>query len=276
MIQLRHVDLEYGLAEGRTRSVLSAVNLAIGEGEFVCLLGPSGCGKTSLLNLVAGFLKPSSGEVLFNGASVDRPGPDRGVVFQEPTLFPWLSVRDNVAFGTRCRRSFRADVEVRVSEAIRMVGLCGHEHAYPHALSGGMRQRVALARVLVLEPRALLMDEPFSALDANARERLQDEVLALWRKYRRTVLYVTHSVEEAAYLADRVVVMGPAPQSIVQEFSSSAERPRDRSSAEVQGLSRRLREALNGLPCCVGACAGGSLAENDASVRLWLGQTLER
>ena len=214
MIALEQVTKRYAQAKGHTcHTALSGVDLRVNESEFVCVLGPSGCGKSTLLNLVAGFLRPTSGKVLFEGREVVGAGPERGVVFQDPTLFPWLTVRANVAFGLSVGGMDKSERVRRASAALHLVGLDGFAEAYPHALSGGMRQRVALARVLVLEPRALLMDEPFGALDANSRERLQDELLALWQRHRRTVLFVTHNVEEAAYLADRVVVTDDNPRT---------------------------------------------------------------
>lgn len=251
MIELRGVTLNYRTAEGHARRALADVTLAIPERQFVCVLGPSGCGKTSLLNLVAGFMPPTEGEVFFDGAPVTAPGPDRGVVFQDPTLFPWLTVWSNVAFGLRRAGCERPEIEARTADALALVGLTGHEDAYPHALSGGMRQRASIARVLVMNPRALLMDEPFSALDANARERLQDELIRIWERERRTILYVTHSVEEAVYLGDRVIVMGPAPDNVVCDTTLRMPHPRERTGPALHDAKRELREKLNALPCCI-------------------------
>ena len=251
MIELQDIALSYGDGTSHRRTVLDRVALHVAESEFICVLGPSGCGKTSLLNLVAGFVAPCAGTVLFDGMPVTRPGPDRGVVFQDASLFPWMTVRRNVAFGLQQTACPRSEVDTRVATALATVGMRGHEEAYPHALSGGMRQRVAIARVLALEPAALLMDEPFSALDANTRERLQDELLRIWEAHRRTVMYVTHSVEEAAYLGDRVVVMGPPPQSLKCELTVGLPQPRDRSSDALRDVQRRLRRELDRLPCCV-------------------------
>lgn len=251
MIELREVTLDYAMPRKHTRRVLAGVNLRVPKGQLLCLVGPSGCGKTSLLNLVAGFLKPTSGHVLFDGKPVTAPGPGCGVVFQEPTLFPWLTVRRNVAFGLRRQGFTKSEVKCRTAEALAIVGLGGQEDAFPHALSGGMRQRAAIARVLVLEPKAILMDEPFSALDANARERLQDEVVRIWEHKRCTIVYVTHSVEEAAYLGDRVVVMAPPPAAIAGDTEVSLPRPRDRSSSILANRVRGLRDRLDALPCCV-------------------------
>ncbi len=251
MIRLDNIHLDYRLPDGDVRGALANVDLHIKEAEFVCVIGPSGCGKSSLLNLIAGFIQPTAGSVSFNGTPVSGPGPDRGVVFQEPTLFPWLTVRRNVEFGLRQTGHPPERIDSLVAEALATVGMQGHEDAFPYALSGGMRQRVAIARVLVLEPKALLMDEPFSALDANTRERLQDELLRIWEHHRRTVFYVTHSVEEAAYLADRVLVMGGASQSIEHDIEVPISRPRDRLSTEVRALTLELREKLDQLPLCI-------------------------
>jgi ABC-type nitrate/sulfonate/bicarbonate transport system ATPase subunit len=249
MIELKDVRKEYPCANGQeAHMALSAVSLHVAESEFVCVLGPSGCGKSTLLNLVAGFLRPSSGQVLFDARGVTEPGPERGVVFQDPTLFPWLTVRANVEFGLATSRMSKLRRQEAARKVLHLVGLDGFEQAYPHTLSGGMRQRAALARVLVLEPKALLMDEPFSSLDANSRERLQDELLRIWQSYRRTVLFVTHNVEEAAYLADRVLVMGPAPGSIRGEVAVELPRPRDRAATALRAAVGKLRALLNEMP----------------------------
>ncbi len=231
--------------------VLANLDITVHEGEFVCVLGPSGCGKTTLLNLIAGFIFPTQGRVLFKGREITGPGPDRGVVFQDPTLFPWLNVLKNVEFGLK----FQGIKGARLSETARRhlgnMGLAGHEGKYPYALSGGMRQRVAIARILALEPEVLLMDEPFSALDANTRERLQDELLRAWLAHRRTVVYVTHSVEEATYLADRVIVLGDATTGIFEDMPILPSRPRDRSAAAFLAMKNKLRQCLAAQPCCI-------------------------
>lgn len=236
--------------------VLANLSLDIEEEEFTCILGPSGCGKSTLLNLIAGFIYPTSGKVYFDGAVVTGPGPDRGVVFQDPTLFPWMSVRRNVTFGLQAMGLSRNVRRKKALETLDMVGLNGFHNAYPHQLSGGMRQRVALARVLALEPRALLMDEPFSALDANTRERLQDELLSLWTRagkktVKKTILFVTHNVEEAAYLADRVIVLWPAPANAVKDIYIERKGERSRTSAETGATIDLLRNMLAELPCCL-------------------------
>ncbi|BBO88661.1 ABC transporter ATP-binding protein [Desulfosarcina ovata] len=262
MIRFEHVSQDYFHNGASPVTVLADVNLDVREGEFVCVLGPSGCGKTTLLNLAAGFIFPSRGRVLFDGRAVAGPGPERGVVFQDATLFPWLSVAKNVEFGLALNGLRGRFLRRRARGYLDRLGLNGHADKYPHALSGGMRQRVAIARVLALEPKVLLMDEPFSALDANTRERLQDELLRVWTARRRTVLYVTHSVEEAAYLADRVVVMGPAENSLFRQIEVILPRPRNRSGAAFLKTKAALREVLAALPCCIqtdiGAPATGS------------------
>ncbi len=252
MIELQQVSKLFPNDEtGQVVQALQDIDLSIGENEFVCLLGPSGCGKSTLLNLVAGFERPTSGRVIFDGEHVRQPGPDRGVVFQEPTLFPWLTVEQNVAFGLRNLQVEASERKRIVSHFISLVGLDSFARARPHQLSGGMKQRVALARVLALDPGALLMDEPFGALDAQTRDRLQDELLRVWEIHRKTVLFVTHNVEEAVYLADRVTVLAPAPDSITADVPISIPRPRDRFSPEVREATIALLRVLANLPCCV-------------------------
>mgnify|MGYP002641988206 CR=1 FL=1 len=230
---------------------LHNATLSIQENEFVCLLGPSGSGKSTLLNLMAGFERPDSGCVSFGGQEVTGPGPDRGVVFQDHALFPWLTVEGNVGFGLRHRALSADERRARVDAVLRLVGMERFARARPYALSGGMKQRVSLARILAMEPKALLMDEPFGALDALARDRLQDELIRIWQTHRTSVLFVTHSVQEAAYLADRVMLLGPAPQSYRGELLIPLARPRDRASEEMRAVIHSLNEGLASLPCCV-------------------------
>lgn len=252
MIELHHASKLFSNDEtGQVVQALHDVNLRIEENEFVSLLGPSGCGKSTLLNLVAGFDQPTSGRVLFDGKPVHKPGPDRGVVFQEPTLFPWLTVEQNVDFGLRNIGVEPAERRKIASQFISLVGLADFARARPHQLSGGMRQRVALARVLALGPRALLMDEPFGSLDAQTRDRLQDELLRIWQLRRKTVLFVTHNVEEAIYLADRVAVLAPAPDGITADVPISIPRPRERYSNQMKEATMALLAVLADLPCCV-------------------------
>lgn len=247
MIRFESISISFAQQHGEPRKVLCGLDFEIGQGEFLCVLGPSGSGKSTLLNLAAGFLTSDSGRVLFDGSPVAGPGPDRGVVFQDPTLFPWLTVAGNVAFGLRSKGLDKREIRARVQQALQLVGLEGVDRHYPHTLSGGMRQRAALARVLVLEPRALLMDEPFSSLDADSRERLQDELLRIWEFHRRTLLFVTHSVEEAVYLADRIVLIGPPPESLRGQVAVPLNRPRQRTEPALRHLAASLRERLNRL-----------------------------
>jgi NitT/TauT family transport system ATP-binding protein len=205
---------------------LDDVNFSIGEGEFVALLGPSGCGKSTLLNLVAGFEDLTEGSMTFDDRAVTRPGPDRGVVFQEASLLPWLSVWENVVFGPKVQKIARADYEPRAREMLRIVGLENFHEALPVQLSGGMRQRVGIARALVIQPRALLMDEPFGALDAQTRLSMQQLLLDVWQKLKTTVLFVTHDIDEAILLADRVCVMTARPGRITRDIPITLRRPR--------------------------------------------------
>lgn len=252
MIELQHVSKAFQNEEtGQLVQAMQDVSLLVEENEFVCVLGPSGCGKSTLLNLVAGFERPTSGRVLFDGRPVTRPGPERGVVFQEPALLPWLTVEQNVDFGLRNLGFDREARRELVQRCVARVGLADFRGARIHQLSGGMKQRVQIARVLALSPRALLMDEPFGALDAQTRDHLQEELLHVWEIERKTVLFVTHNVEEAVYLGDRVVVLAPAPEGVVADVPISIPRPRDRYSAEMREATLALLRVLANLPCCV-------------------------
>ncbi len=205
---------------------LDDITLEIKDGEFVALLGPSGCGKSTLLNLLAGFETRSTGEIKFDGASVEKPGPDRGVVFQEASLFPWLNVWDNITFGPRVQGLKRDEYESKARAMLKLVGLEAFADALPAQLSGGMRQRVGIARVLVMSPRALLMDEPFGALDAQTRLAMQQLLLDVWQTLGTTVLFVTHDIDEAILLADRICMMSARPGKITREITVNLPRPR--------------------------------------------------
>lgn len=245
-IQLSHLSLTYNGGAAQPVTALQDLSLTVNRGELVCLIGPSGCGKSSLLNLIAGFLKPTMGEVLVEGQPVTAPGPERAMVFQDPALFPWLSVAGNIEFVLRMQRHPRARREEARRRLVRLVGLEGFEHAHPHELSGGMRQRVAIARALALEPRVLLMDEPFGALDAQTRERLQEELLRLWQETGTTIVFVTHSVEEAAYLGDRVIVLSERPARVLEEVPVDITRPRSRVEGGICDLKHHLFDLLPG------------------------------
>jgi NitT/TauT family transport system ATP-binding protein len=224
---------------------LHAVDLSIARGEFTCLIGASGCGKSTLLRMIAGFETPSAGQVRMNGDPVTGPGPDRGMVFQDYGLFPWLTVRWNIGFGPGARGVPRAEVDAIAERFIAMIGLGRFADAYPHQLSGGMKQRVAIARVLANDAAVLLMDEPFGALDAMTRERLQTELLTLWEATGLTVLFVTHAIEEAILLADRVIVMSPGPGRITADVPVALRRPRDVVSAPFNEMRRELAGLLH-------------------------------
>jgi NitT/TauT family transport system ATP-binding protein len=246
LIQVERVSQIFATRDGEPNWALWQVSLAIATGEFVCLIGPSGCGKTTLLHLIAGFIAPSEGEVRFGGEPVVKPGPDRGVVFQEYALFAWMTARQNVEFGLRMRGMRKAERRQRAREALARVGLDRAADRYPHELSGGMRQRVAVARALVNEPKVLLMDEPFAAVDAITRASLQDELLRLWQETGVSVVFVTHNIDEAAFLAERVVVMSPHPGSVKREMRIALPYPRQRGSAEFASLYSEIGRALGG------------------------------
>ena len=225
-IVIEHVGIELGRGNARFE-VLRDVSIDIAPGEFVCLLGPSGCGKSTLLGALAGHLKVARGRLHLDGAGIDGPDPQRGLVFQQHTLFPWKTVLDNVAYGLKMQGVDRASRERAARELLALVGLEGFEQRYPRELSGGMQQRVEIARVLINRPRVLLMDEPFGALDALTRARMQELLLELWERMRTTVVFVTHDIDEALFLADRVLVLGPRPGRVVEELAVGFDRPRD-------------------------------------------------
>jgi NitT/TauT family transport system ATP-binding protein len=224
---------------------LRQADLVVERGEFICLIGASGCGKSTLLRMIAGFETATEGEVIMRGKPVTGPGPDRGMVFQDYGLFPWLTVRGNIGFGPAARGKSKAEAARIAERFVAMMGLERFADVYPHQLSGGMKQRVAIGRVLANEAHLALMDEPFGALDAMTRERLQEELLAIWRATELSVVFVTHSLEEAIFLADRVVVMSPGPGRIVAEERIVLERPRDVSSPAFNAVRRRLASLLH-------------------------------
>ncbi|MBR0658404.1 ABC transporter ATP-binding protein [Neoroseomonas oryzicola] len=244
ILDVRGVGKTYEL-NGQKIEALRDANLTVKKGEFVCLIGASGCGKSTLLRIVAGFEPPSAGQALMWDKPVDGPAPDRGMVFQDYGLFPWLTVRQNIGFGPQSRGLPKQEVRDTAERFVNMVGLTRFADAYPHQLSGGMKQRVAIARVLANDADMVLMDEPFGALDAMTRERLQDELLDIWQRTKLTVLFVTHSIEEAIFLADRVVVMEPGPGRIASEHRIELPRPRDVASPEFNEVRRELSARLH-------------------------------
>ena len=239
MLKLSGVSKIHVAGEVRT-TALDRIDLEIGAGEYVAITGPSGCGKSTLLNAVAGFAPPSSGAILVDGRPVTGPGPQRGMVFQEYALFPWMTVEQNIRFGLEIKRMRGPEIERRVSDLLGLLSLADFRTRYPKDLSGGMRQRVAIARVLALDSPILLMDEPFGALDALTRRNLQDELLRLWAELKKTILFVTHSIEEAIYLADRIVVMTYRPGTIKRDLLVEIARPRDPAAPEFNQLKREL------------------------------------
>jgi NitT/TauT family transport system ATP-binding protein len=221
------VSKVFASADGAVRPILDGVNLEIQAGEFVCLVGASGSGKTTLIRIIDGLLAPTGGRVLIDGAAISGPGPDRGFVFQQDSLLPWRTVFDNVVFGLEVLKRGRREAADIAHGLIDLVGLKGHEKQYPHELSGGMRQRVNLARALAVDPDVLLMDEPFAALDAQTREVMQRELLRIWGQKKKTVVFITHQIDEALYLADRVFVLGAHPARVRQVVEVPFPRPRD-------------------------------------------------
>ncbi len=225
-IEINNVGIAFG-PEGRRHIAVSPTSIEIPPGQFVCILGPSGCGKSTLLNAVAGYVKPTVGQVLVDGTPVDAPGPDRGMVFQQYSLFPWKTVRENVAFGPRILGRYDPSPEATADTLLEMVGLAKFANRYPAELSGGMQQRVGIARALANYPRVLLMDEPFGALDSQTRHVMQENLLKIWAEFRITVLFVTHDIDEAVFLGDRVLVMSASPGTIIADITIDLPRPRE-------------------------------------------------
>ena len=226
-LEAQDIRLEYQQPRTGSRLVaLDGVNLKIADGEFVSIVGPSGCGKTTFLSVVDGLIPASGGHILVDGKAVTKPGPDRAVVFQDASLLPWRTVLQNVLYGLECIGMAKSEANGRAERFIAMVGLRGFEQHYPYELSGGMQQRVNLARALVMDPQILLMDEPFASLDAQTRELMQEELLSIWSQARKTVLFITHQIDEAIYLSDRVVVFSRRPGRVKEIIPVEIERPR--------------------------------------------------
>ncbi|MDR2364316.1 MAG: ABC transporter ATP-binding protein [Zoogloeaceae bacterium] len=245
LIECRELAHVYHTRLGEEIAAVRDITLSIDAGEFVCLLGPSGCGKTTLLNMVAGFLAPSAGKLRLNGDDIRCPAPDRGVVFQDYSLFPWLTVEANIAYGLLMAGVSAKRRKAAATELLELVGLPHIGAQYPFELSGGMKQRVAIARALATDPAVLLMDEPFAALDAMTRESLQRQLLDIWARTRKTVLFVTHNIGEAIFLASRVIVLSARPGRIVEDIRLPENfRPRKRTSPEFNRLYERLAKAI--------------------------------
>jgi NitT/TauT family transport system ATP-binding protein len=243
VIELADVSKTFDKA-GRSVEALQGVSVVIARNEFAAILGPSGCGKSTLLNMVAGFDAPTRGAVRFDGEPVTTPSPRRAVVFQEPALFPWYTVLDNITFGLKTRGIAPTAYRGRVEAIIEQVGLQGFESHYPAELSGGMKQRVGIARVLVMEPDVLLMDEPFGSLDAQTRSVMQELLLSVWERHQQTVLFVTHDIEEALLLADTVSVMTARPGRIKKRLTIDLPRPRSLEVTTSPAFNALKREVL--------------------------------
>jgi NitT/TauT family transport system ATP-binding protein len=243
-LSMRGVDKAFRSASGDVVRAIADVTFEVEAGEFVCLIGPSGCGKSAILNLLAGLEAPDAGEVLLDGRPVGGPGPDRALLFQEPALFPWMSVRGNVEFGLRMLGLAAPEVRRRAEDWLAKVELSEFADAQPHELSRGMRQRAALARALVCRPDVLLADEPFGSLDAQAREILQQELQSLWTELGNTLVFVTHNVREAVLLADRVVVLSARPGTPIEEHRITSPRPRHLEDALLSRVVADIHEHL--------------------------------
>jgi len=240
-LELRNVSMVYS-QRGKPFAAVRDVSLQVEAGQFISIVGASGCGKTTLLRIVDGLTTPTRGQVWVDGQAVNRPGPDRGFVFQQDALFPWRTLLDNVIFGLEIQGRSRKESRERAAGLLSLVGLDGFEHHFPHELSGGMRQRANLARALTIDPDVLLMDEPFASLDAQTREIMQSELLRIWRSNRKTVLFVTHQIDEAVYLADRVVVMTSRPGQVKAVLDIDIPRPRDLSVKRTPAFLERVDE----------------------------------
>jgi ABC-type nitrate/sulfonate/bicarbonate transport system ATPase subunit len=243
-LSVKNISRTFINHEGEAINALDNVDLEIGSGEFISLVGPSGCGKSTLLRIIAGLDKPDSGEAYLDNENIDFPCYERGLVFQDPNLFPWLSVQRNVEIGLQARRVY-AEKKNEIPDYIRLVGLQGFEKSFPHQLSGGMAQRVALARALVNHPKVLLMDEPLGALDAFTRMNMQDEILRIWQERKTTMVLVTHDIDEAVYMSDRIVIMTPRPGRIQKVLKVEIGRPRRRNDPEMFTLRSKILEILH-------------------------------
>ncbi|MEI8292779.1 MAG: ABC transporter ATP-binding protein [bacterium] len=250
ILDVRDLSKEF-IADGAKHHALDRISFQVFRREFLSVLGPSGCGKSTLIRIVAGLDTPTSGQILLDGKPVAGPGPDRGMVFQSYTLFPWLTVKKNVMFGLRMSGQSTSIAESEAREWISLVGLSKFENSYPHQLSGGMKQRVAIARALANRPRILLMDEPFGALDAQTRAQMQAYLLDIWRNIDVTILFITHDLDEAVYLSDRILVLGTNPSRVSELIENPVPRPRDKSQfpSEVFRATHGRLEQLIHPPC---------------------------
>ena len=244
MIEIKNINKSFD-GRGKNLSVLEDINLDIDDGELVCLLGPSGCGKTTLLRLIAGLDLPTSGEIIANGEVVEKPSGDRAVIFQQYSLFPWLTVLKNVTFGLELSGGSKEENIQAAERYLKSVGLLEFKDSYPHELSGGMKQRVAIIRSLLNHSPILLMDEPFSALDMQNRHKLQEQLIGVWKRFNNTIVFVTHDVDEAVYLADKIVLLDKNPGKIAEIIEVDIERPRKRESQEFLDIQESIVNKLD-------------------------------
>jgi NitT/TauT family transport system ATP-binding protein len=244
-LHIDHLSKWFAKETGEQIDTLVDISFDVREGEFICILGPSGCGKTTLLRIIAGLEKPSGGSIRIDGKDLMDTSPKLGMIFQDYSLYPWRTVCDNIGFGLEMQGVAREKRQETVKNYLSLTGLTEFGSSYPYELSGGMRQRVAVVRSLAVDPLVLLMDEPFGALDAQTRNKLQNDLLDIWEKTKKTILFVTHSVDEAVFLADRIVVLTARPGRICDIIPISLPRPRDRTSAEFATLRRRVLALLN-------------------------------
>jgi ABC-type nitrate/sulfonate/bicarbonate transport system ATPase subunit len=238
IIQCKNINKVFKTVNGSDFEVIRNFNLSVKENEFIVLFGPGQCGKTTILNIIAGLEKPSSGEVIVSGKKVEKPGPDRGVVYQNIALFPWLTTMGNVEFGPKAQGIDKKSRRKKAQYYINLVGLDGFENSYPVQLSGGMKQRVGIARAYCNDPNVLLMDEPFGALDAQTRYMMEEEIERIWQAEKRTVIFVTNNIEEALYLADRIIILSNIPMSVKNEYSIDFARPRDYTAPDFLQLRK--------------------------------------
>ena len=245
-LEVQQVSKSFG-EKGCEKCVLSNVNLEIKPGEFVCLLGPSGCGESTLLNTMAGFIKPNLGKIILNNTLVQKPGPERGFVFQKNSLLPWMTLHQNVGYGLKIQGLPKHDISKKVDHYLELVGLSSHADAYPHQLSGGMQQRGSIVRALITNPKILLMDEPFGAVDAQTRIVLQEMLLRIWAKFGITIVFVTHDIDEAVLLADRIVIMGVNPGHIKEIIEIPLDRPRSADSTFLDEFRRLKLKVLTSI-----------------------------
>ena len=243
-IEIKNINKSFD-GRGKNLSVLENINIEINDGELICLLGPSGCGKTTLLRLIAGLDQPTSGEIVANGELVEKPSGDRAVIFQQYSLFPWLTVLQNVTFGLEISGGSKEENIQAAERYLKSVGLLEFKDSYPHELSGGMKQRVAIIRSLLNHSPILLMDEPFSALDMQNRHKLQEQLIGVWKRFENTIVFVTHDVDEAVYLADKIVLLDKNPGKIAEVISVDLERPRKRDSLEFLKIQESIVDKLD-------------------------------